>query len=213
MIIDHENTYYRRKWDKCSINKWNGAFYYSKEIVKNIIPNVVTDRNWMTVNVKGQGFDHSIVFIHNNLHPEHYEWLSQLKDLVLVCGVSETQEKLKHIGKTIYLPLSVDVEYVKSFCREKTKDTAFAGRPIKKFDIQFPEGIDYLQGMPRTKLLPAMAEYKNVYAVGRTAIEAKVLGCRILPYDPRYPNPRRWKVLDNLDAAKILQQKLDKIDK
>ena len=213
MIVDHNNSFYRRKWDRLGVNRWNGAFYYSKEIVKNIIPNVATDRNWITINIKDQGCDHSIVFIHNNLHPEHYDWLSQYEDLVLVCGVYETQKKLKHLGKTIYLPLSVDVDYVESFSREKTKDTAFVGRPAKKFDIEFPEGIEYLEGLPRTKLLPAMAEFRNVYAVGRTAIEAKVLGCRILPYDPRFPNPRRWKVLDNLDAAKMLQQKLDKIDK
>ena len=60
--------------------------------------------------------------------------------------------------------------------------------------------------------LPAMAEYKEVYAVGRTAIEAKALGCRVKAYDPRFPDPDRWKVLDNKDAAKILQEQIDQID-
>ena len=51
-----------------------------------------------------------------------------------------------------------------------------------------------------------------MYAVGRSAIEAKCLGCRIKPYDKRFPDPRIWKVVDNKDAAKILQRELDKID-
>lgn len=57
-----------------------------------------------------------------------------------------------------------------------------------------------------------MANYKEVYAVGRTAIEAKALGCRIRAYDPRFPDTKRWKVVDNLEAAKRLQKEIDKID-
>ena len=72
--------------------------------------------------------------------------------------------------------------------------------------------VDHLEDMNRSKLLEAMAEYKRVYAVGRCAIEAKCLGCEILPFDPRYPDPDLWQVLDNRDAAKLLQKELDKID-
>ena len=88
MIIDHTHPNYLRKWRNAGLNQFNGAYYYSKEIVENIIPNVETDRNWITVNVKGVGLNHAIVFIHNNLHPENYEWLKfyGYKDLVLVCG-------------------------------------------------------------------------------------------------------------------------------
>ena len=57
-----------------------------------------------------------------------------------------------------------------------------------------------------------MAKYKRVYAVGWTAIEAKILGAEVLPYDSRFPDPRVWKVIDNSEAAVILQQKLDKIE-
>ena len=76
-----------------------------------------------------------------------------------------------------------------------------------------PIDIDYIEGLPREELLAEMAKYKKVYAVGRTAIEAKILGCEVLPYDDRYPDPEIWQVLDNRDAAKILQEKLDEIDK
>ena len=215
MIIDHTHPDYLRKWRNAGLNQFNGAYYYSKEIVENIIPNVETDRNWITVNVKGVGLNHAIVFIHNNLHPENYEWLKfyGYKDLVLVCGIPETCEKVAHLGKAIYLPISVDVDYVKQFrVEEKTKGSAFVGRPAKKKYGKLPDGIDYLEGLPRDELLKAMAEYKNVYAVGRCAIEAKILGCKLKAYDNRFPKVSRWKVLDNLEAAKLLQEELDRID-
>lgn len=215
VIIDHTHPAYKLKWEHAGANKWNGAFYYSQEIVENIIPNIETDRNWITVNVKGVGCDHAIIFIHNNLHPENYEWLKfyGYKDIVLVCGVPETVEKVSHLGKAIYLPISVDVDYVKQFqVEEKTKGAAFVGRPVKRNYGRLPDGIDYLEGLPREELLRKMAEYKTVYAVGRCAIEAKILGCKIKAYDERFPKVSRWKVLDNKDAAKLLQEELDKID-
>lgn len=212
MIIDHDHPKYRSRWNSAGLNRWNGAFYYSKEIVKNIIPNVKTDRSWITVNIQGVGCDHAIVFVHNNKYPEHYEWLSKYKDLILVCGIPETVMKVAHLGNAIYLPLSIDVDNVSSYIRPKTKDAAFVGRPAKRRGLDFPADVDIIEGLPRTKLLPAMAEYKEVYAVGRTAIEAKALGCKIKAYDPRFPDPDRWKILDNKDAAKILQEQIDQID-
>jgi hypothetical protein len=210
MIIDHTHPIYRRIRAMSGANKHNGAYYYSKEICERIIPNVVTDYNWMTINVPGTGCDHMIVFIHNNKNPQYYEWLSKFKDLVLVCGVPETVPKMEYLGRAIYLPLSINVEEVEGYRTEKTKDTAFAGRASKHRDIKLPVNTDYIQGMPRERLLEKMAQYKKIYAVGRTAIEAKALGCEILPYDPRFPDVDRWKVIDNLEAAKMLQEELDK---
>ena len=214
MIISHEHPAYKPRRRRAGQNKYNGAYYYSQEIVKNIIPNVETDRNWITVNIKGVGCDHAIVFIHNNLHPSLYEWLKwyRYKDLVLVCGILETVEKVQHLGKAIYLPLSVDTEYVKQFRTEKTKGAAFVGRRSKRRGVEFPEGVDFLEGLPREELLARMAEYETVYAVGRCAIEAKVLKCKLKAYDERFPKVSRWKVLDNKDAAKLLQAELDRID-
>lgn len=215
MIIDHNDRLYRWKWNKMGAGQYNGAFYYSKEIVKNIIPNVQTDRNWITVNIRGVGCDHAIVFVHNNLTPEVYNHLREYKDLVMVCGVPETCDKVKYLGKPIYLPLSIDTEYVKQFKLPKAQrqGTAYAGRSAKRTieGVYFPP-CDMLENMPRQNLLQRMAQYENIYAVGRTAIEAKALGCKILPYDPRYPDPSVWKVKDNKDAAKILQKELNIID-
>ena len=57
-----------------------------------------------------------------------------------------------------------------------------------------------------------MARYEEIYAVGRTAIEAKILGCKIKVYDERFPDPNFWKVIDCAESAKTLQQILNKID-
>ena len=132
--------------------------------------------------------------------------------MVLVCGIPETCEKVKHLGTPIYLPLSIDVNEVLNYKTEKTKGTAYAGRQGKRRFHSFGDSVDLLEALPREELLKKMAEYRNIFAVGRTAIEAKCLGCNIFPYDERFPDVGRWKVLDNRDAAEILQKKLNEID-
>lgn len=215
IILDHTIPEYNAKRLR-SVYRWNGAYYYSKEIVANIIPAVDTDRNWVTVHQEGRCLDHSIVFIHNNLKPQIYAWMKRFKDLVLVCGWPETCGKMAYLGQPIYLPLSVDVAYVESFKRPKDKDAAYVGRRTKHTTevkgTTLPDGIDYIENMDREALLSEMARYERVYAVGRCAIEAKVLGCEVLPYDPRYHDPSVWKVVDNRDAARLLQRQLDEID-
>lgn len=213
IIISHTDPAYGKSYDRMTLaGRNNGAFYYSQEICRNIIPNVHTERPWVTIRAGDKCVDHAIVFIHNNLHPERYEWLKPYKDLILVCGVNSTCEKVKQYGTPIYLPLSIDVEEVKKFTCEKTCDTAYAGRPSKREGIKLASKIDYLEGLDRKNLLAKMARYKKVYAVGRTAIEAKALGCEILPYDPRYPDPSIWQVIDNRDAAVLLSRKLRELD-
>lgn len=212
MIINHNHPQYKQKWNRIGKNRFNGAYYYSKEICKNIIPNVETDRNWITINIPGVGADHSIVWIHNNLHPENYDYLKSYTDLILVCGIPETCGKVSHLGTAIYLPLSIDIGQVEKYRREKTKDTAFVGRRTKRVGAKFPIGTDYIEGLPRDRLLSEMAKYRKVYAVGRVALEAKCLGCEILPYDERFPDPKRWKVIDNTEAAVMLQEMLWQID-
>lgn len=217
MIIDHDHPLYRSKWKhQAQANMYNGAFYYSKEIVQNIIPNVQTDRNWVTVRVDDLCADHSIVFIHNNLHPERYEFLKNYNDLLLVCGVPSTCDKVKHLGTPIYLPLSIDMEYVQQFKvpYDMKHGTCYVGRPVKRryTNVVLPSSVDILEGIKRQNLLPLMASYEYVYAVGRTAIEAKALGCKLKVYDPRFPDTELWQPLDNRDAAVLLQKELNKID-
>lgn len=216
MIISHEHIRYQRIRENAGENMYNGAYYYSREIVKNIIPAVKTERSWVTINIQGAGCDHAIYFVHNNLKPELYEWIKQygFKDVILVCGLESTCEKVRHIGIPVYLPLSIDLEHIEKFkVEEKTRKAAFAGRKAKANMGTLPDGIDYLQGMKRNQLLRKMATYEQIYAVGRTAIEAKALGCEVMPYDDRFPDPEVWRILDNREAATILQQKLDIIDR
>ena len=211
MIIDHTHPTWRDRQSALGKHKYNGALYYSQEIVQNIIPYIKTTRNWVTVNVKGVCLDHSIVFIHSNINTERiYRWLKEYKDLVLVCGLPETVYKVNDLGEAFYLPLSIDTEYVKQFETEKDKLIAFAGRVTK--DMNIPDGVPKLQGMPRDKLLKEMAHYKYVYAVGRTALEASCLGATILPYDPRFLDVERWQVYDNKEMIPRLQTMLDAID-
>lgn len=218
MIIDHTHPLYVKKRKELGNgNQFNGAYYYSREIVKNIIPLVKTDRNWVTIRLSDQPIpDHSIVFIHNNRNPNYYEFLRQYNDLILVCGLEKTVENMQFFGKAIYLPLSVDVNYVKKFrVKEKTKDMAFAGRIIKiskMYHAPVPKECDILTNMPQYRLLQEMAKYKKVYCTGRTAIQAKILGCEIGIHDPNFPDARIWKIIDNKEVAKTLQQLINNID-
>ena len=211
MIISHNHPKYQNKRQGLKGDRFNGAYYYSKEICDIIIPLVDTDRNWITINVPGEGVDHAIVFIHNNINPGIYDWLSEYEDLILVCGIPETCEKVSHLGKAIYLPLSVDVEEVKKYVRPKTKKRAYVGRWNKQQGGYFLPKTDKLMDMPRSSLLRSMAEYEEIYAVGRCAIEGLVLGCKILPYDPRFLDPGIWKVVDSREAAELLQAELDRV--
>lgn len=218
MIIDHTNPIYAKKRNSMKNgNQYNGAYYYSKEIVKNIIPNVKTDRNWITIRLPEMTDhpDHSIIFIHNNRNPNYYEYLKDYKDCILVCSIPSTAENLSYFGKTIYLPLSVDVDYVKKFrVKEKTEDIAYAGRALKLqyFNNRVPKDTPILTNMCQSKLLKEMAKFRKIYGSGRVAIQAKILDCEVLPHETNFPDTRFWKVLDNKDAAKMLQKMIDEID-
>ena len=216
MIIDHTHPLYKKRRQNAGNNKYNGAYYYSKDIVNRIIPNIVTDYNWVTVNIPELvetdiDLNHSIVFIHNNLQPNAYQWLRRYHDLILVCGVPSTMEKVHFFGTPIYLPLSIDGGSVLKYrVMHKTKEMAFAGR-LNKLNNHVPQNCDILSGMPRYRLLREMAKYQKIYAVGRTAIEAKILDCTIGVYDERFPDPNFWQVLDCYDASKILLRKINQI--
>ena len=208
MIISHEHPLYVNM-------KPNGALIYSINICKYIIPKIKTDRNWVTINIH-KACDHSIVFIHSNVDiDERYSFLKDYKDLILVCSQKSTMMKVRKYGHAIYLPLSVDVNYIKSFRRLKDRDTCYAGRKnkINSESLKNKSGVDYICDYTHKGLLETIARYKKVYAVGLTAIEAKILGCQILPYDERFPDVSVWKVRDCKDMIEEFQNKLDKIER
>lgn len=219
--ITHTNKNYQNKIALNNWKKYNGAYYYSVEIVKNMIPLIETKRPFVTINT-GKAYNHAIVFIHSNVNLETtYEYLHNYKDLVLVCGLPETQQKMFYLfpeHRVIYLPLSVDVKEVKKYYipfEDKPYEKCYAGRsgkfnlnsdPLAMFKVKM------ITNLPREKLLPEMAKYKYVYAVGRVAIEAQLVGSKVLNYDKRFAPNVTWKIEDNKDMAKLLNRMLRTID-
>lgn len=220
IISSPDSVNYKAYLKALNISHNNGAYYYAREICDNIIPLVKTNRPWDTLGMRCcRSADRAIVFIHSNVDcAERYKWLDKYSDQILVCSSKPAYEWAKSRGKAIFLPLSIDTEYVAQFKTEKTKKACYAGNiwAFKKNDLKkyVPEGVDFPErDLDREALLRFIAPYKECYAIGRCALEAKVLGCRIKVCDSRYPNTRFWKVVDNKDAAKKLQKELDRIDR
>lgn len=212
MIISHLSPEY----ENLKIEHNNGAYFYSKELYENIVPKIKTDRNWILINAEGQCFDHSIVFIHNNKNPERYEWLRECKDLILVCSQVKTVKTMIQMFPkfhVILIPLSIDTNYVKQFKpKRKSKKIAYFGRKVKcPPAILEDESIDKLWGTDHDALLKEVGKYKTVYAIGRCALEAKCLGCKVLPHAGEYENVE-FQLLDNKDIIPSLQRLINKID-
>ena len=214
MIISHLSPEYQ----KLRIFHNNGAFYYSKELVENIIPYIKTDRNWITINAENTCLDHSIVFIHNNKNPERYTWLSSYKDLILVCSSIKTLKTMIEMFPkfhSIFIPLSIDTEYVKKFkAKRKTKTVGYFGRREKLPEsLSMNDKIEKIYGEDenRDELLKQVAKFKKIFAIGRCALEAKCLGCEVISHDGEYEN-QTWDLIDNKDVIPELQRLLDEID-
>lgn len=212
MIFSHLN----QEWIDTHVGVGNGAYNYSKELLENIVPNIKTKRSWCLINVNNQCEDGSIVFIHNNKNPERYEWLNQYNDLILVCSQIKTLKSMIEMFPkfhSILIPLSIDTNYVKKFkVKKKTKKIAYFGR-IEKCpeNILNDESIDKIYGTDREKLLKQVAKYKQVYAIGRCALEAKCLGCKVLHHQGEYENVE-FELLDNKEIIPELQRLINEID-
>lgn len=211
-IFSHLN----QEWMDTHVGINNGAYWYSKELYENIVPKIKTKRGWCLINVDNQCEDDMIVFIHNNANPERYEWLRNYKNLILVCSQPKTLRAMVEMFPKfhcIYIPLSIDTKYVKQFkAKRKTKDTAYFGRKTKcPKSISVDEKIEKINGNDREKLLKQVAKYKKVYAIGRCALEAKCLGCKVLHHEGEYQNVE-FELLDNKDVIPELQRLLNEID-
>lgn len=214
-MITHLHPEYVALRKEIGKGKYNGCYYYSREIVKNIIPRVKTWRDWNTVGRDFEGMhDHMIVFLHDNSTPWNYEWLRKYKDLVLVCSSQYTMDSVKYSGRAIFLPMSIDTDYVKKFKHRHTKDYAFVGNiwVLENCNDSMSE-VDILSGLSRPKLLDAMSRYKHVYCQDRCALEAECLGCKVERIDTRYSVDTVGRVVDNKEAAEILQKELDKLER
>ena len=220
LIIDTHNMNYRAYRSAWPRGKFNGAYYYAKELEKYFVPTIKTDRPWDLLGMRFTAHYHrSIIFIHHCLNwDETYPWIAKLKDPILVVSTKPTLEWAKSKGyKAIFLPLSIDVDYVSQFKTEKTKGACYSGNRWKfkreDEDKNIPEGVDFPPAdLKREELLKFIAPYRELYAIGRCALEGIVLGCEIKPFYNKYPDPSYWKVIDSKDAAKMLQHELDTID-
>ena len=203
MIISHLDKDYQMPCE-------NGAHIYSELICKYFVPNIVTGMNWNTINVE-KAVDNSIVFIHSNINTvKRYGFLKDYDRQLLICSQQNTCRAVENLGTPIYLPLSIDVDYVQKFITTKDRYCCYAGRRAKADTESFKKnGIDILSDMSHDELLKEMARYHYVYAVGLTALEAKCLNCNVLPYDQRFPNPAVWKVRNIKDMIPVLQNIID----
>lgn len=202
--------------------KFNGAYFYAKEIEENIIPLVKTDRPWDLLGKRSTGsFDNAIVFLHNNADHERIYggWLGKnYKNQVFVVNQPCTKRYVESLGlPCLYLPVSVDLSYVRKFCTKKTKKVCHVGNRWgwRRADIEkyVPKDVDFAPwDMERDDLLRFMAQYEYVYAVSRCAVEAKALGCKVLKCHSEL-DPDDFPMLDNKDAALILQKLLDDYEK
>ena len=205
------------EWINLKIPHQNGAYWYSKELLERIVPNIKTNRNWVLINAEHSCMDHSIVFIHNNAHPERYEWLAPFKDLVLVCSTIKTLNTMIEMfpkQHSIFIPLSIDISYVKKFkTKLKSKNTCYYGRLEKCPEkIMNDENITKLGDGDRDTLLKELAKYKSVYAIGRCALEGLALDCKVIPHEGEYEGVK-FTLIDNKEIIPELQRLLNDIDK
>lgn len=137
--------------------------------------------------------------------------------MIWVCSKHSTVKTLEGYGeRAVYVPLSIDTEYIKQFKRKKTKDTAYVGnaRAFKREYLNsLPVDVEQLSGMARVKLLKEMAKYKRVIAEGRCLMEAQVLGAKTEV--PKYDGHESVYVeaLDNREAIKYWREALKPIAK
>lgn len=214
IIQDHNTEEYKQRYDSITTGKHNGAYYYSKEIIENFIPNIITDYNWQTI-YHNKAPEHCIVFVHSNNNLALYNYLLQYDDVILVCSTKHSQEQLLLKGhkQVIYVPLSIDVEYLSKFKSETKRGTIACGNVwaftavTKTYFIQ--NKIPHYHDLERDELLTKMGNTKTVYAIGRCAMEAIYLGANVIQPDKEYPVEKYDTYYTQTDAIRIMQEQLD----
>lgn len=201
---------------KQGAGKNNGAYWYSKEIEEIILPeinaNVVIITAGATLYKPWELPDHLIIVCHDNRTTrQSYGHLFNKKAL-WICSKESTVQTLSSYGeKGIYIPLSIDMEYVKQFKAKKTKNIAYVGNPWgfkRSYLNSLHKNIKQLNGLEREDLLREMAKYKSVIAEGRCLMEAQTLGAKgevpkyenieavfVKPFDSRNALPHWEKAL------------------
>lgn len=195
-----------KEWrNKQTTGKENGAYYYAREIEENILPVIDLHEFILTAGatlyIAKDIPDGAVVVCHDNRSTRQSYGHLFNKGITWICSKQSTVEALVSYGEHgVYVPLSIDTEYVKQFKRKKTEDIAYVGNSWafkREYLNALPANVEQLSGMDRVKLLQEMAKYKRVIAEGRCLMEAQVLGSKTEV--PKYDNAESVfvKALDN----------------
>lgn len=216
IIQDHTTKEYLRARRRLSRGKFNGALFYSKEIVESFIPNIETDYHWQTINHQ-KAPDHCIVFVHSNNALGRYDYLLKYKDIILVCSTNHSVSQLQKRGhkQVIYVPLSIDTDYLDKFKCEQKNGTVACGN-VWAFTQSMKDffrlnKIKHYHDIPRVSLLEIIGKSEKVFAIGRTAMEAIYLGAEVIQPEKEYPVEKYDTYFSQSDAIKIMQKELDKL--
>lgn len=207
------------KWhNKQGVTRNNGSYWYAREIEEIILPQI--DKKLFIVTAAASIYgsheipDNAIVVCHDNRTTVNSYGFLFKKNILWICSKQSTvKTMLKEGERAIYIPLSIDTEYVKQFNRRKTKEIAFVGNSWafkKSYLSTLPKSIAQISNLEREDLLKEMAKYKRVIAEGRCLMEAQALGCKCEV--PKYENLESVYVdlLDSRDAIPLWQEALNK---
>lgn len=151
-MITADDAVFTQARNRLKKGKYNGAYFYAKEIEKNIVPLVKTNRPWDLLGKYSCGsFDNAIVFLHNNAEHEkvYGSWLGKYyKNQIFVVNQPSTLRYVKSKGlPAIYLPVSVDLDYVRKFRKKKTKKACYVGNRwhwrLADIEKYVPKDVDY----------------------------------------------------------------------
>lgn len=217
MRVQGTNETEYKKWrNSLKSGQFNGAYFYAKEIEDIILPKLEGDFFINTVAVQlyepKQIPDGAIVVAHDNYHTvERYSPYFG-KNITWICSKYDAYFKLMGRGeRAVLVPMSVDTEYVRKVAGKprKTLDTGFFGNAwdFKESEMTklYTQGVELISNLTREEALKRMAKFKTMYAEGRCAIEATVLGCdvKLIEY-PDFP-AEPVQVLDSRDVIDLWQ--------
>lgn len=187
-IVGTKSDRYHNWYSRQGMSRNNGAYWYAKEIEDIILPSLNNLNLW--INTVGSGFyqarevpDRAVIVCHDNIRTLKSYMKFFGKKILWVCSKQSSATLLSSKGENaIYIPLSIDVEYVEQFKRKRrTKDIAYVGNAWgfkKEYLSSLPSNIVQLNGMDRDDLLKEMSKYRTIIAEGRCLMEAKVLGAK-----------------------------------
>lgn len=218
-IIGTKSDRYQAWRAKQGMARNNGAYWYAKEIEDIILPELKHLNLW--INTVGSRFlsprdipRGAVIVCHDNINTVRtYMRLFKL-DVLWICSKQSVADTLiKHGEKAVYIPLSIDVEYVEQFKRKRrTKDIAYVGNAWgfkKEYLSSMPSNIVQLNGMDRDDLLKEMSKYRTIIAEGRCLLEAKVLGAKTELPTHGYGDIVDREVIDSREAIPMWREVLE----